>query len=305
MKPDFILYSLKNEITRFCFLLMLMFTTTDQLAGQCVADAGEDQALCTFFGWDTTYLGGLPAVYGGTPPYAFLWTYNYSNEWFTYTAEHFLDDVTLANPRIVSDNPFEVTMLFYLTVTDSTGLKCTDSVRVQFSNFIITLDVKFAHIHQGDSTQLYTSVHGGIPPISYQWSPITGLTDPTDVYTFASPQTTTNYNLLVTDSAGCQVWDGFEVFVVPTSSREVQANRMSIDLIPNPLMDMSTFRIFGLQHDDQLEIHVYDLLGRLKKILTIGQGNLNVYRSDFEPGMYTYYVVNNNTILSIRKFLVL
>jgi hypothetical protein len=90
---------------------------------------------------------------------------------------------------------------------------------------------------QGDSVQLYLSIFGGLPPFAYQWSPTEGLTDPTDPFTWASPDTTTSYHMVVTDSAGCTGGDSFRVIVDPTGTDDGSFSDESILLHPNPARD--------------------------------------------------------------------
>jgi hypothetical protein len=47
------------------------------------------------------------------------------------------------------------------------------------------------------------TVSGGMPPYSYSWAPTTGLNDSTLANPTASPATTTNYMVVVTDNKGC------------------------------------------------------------------------------------------------------
>lgn len=68
---------------------------------------------------------------------------------------------------------------------------------------------------QTDSVQLYTSVTGGIEPVSYSWSPTTALLDLNTENPYVSPTMDMGYVATLTDSAGCQFseQDVFQVFV--------------------------------------------------------------------------------------------
>jgi len=68
-------------------------------------------------------------------------------------------------------------------------------------------------IHQKQSVQLITTVSGGVPPYTYQWTPIEGLDDPTAENPVASPASTTTYSLTVTDSVGNTATDSVNVFL--------------------------------------------------------------------------------------------
>ena len=147
--------------------------------------------LFVTFGIDTVYLGGAPTVITGTPPFTYTWTCIYSilNTLF-FTASDFLDDTTSANPRLTDHN--SDTLAFYLTVTDSFGNTCNDTVIVRFcGNFAWTLDWKFTHINQGDTTTIFPSVGQGCPPLTFQWFPNYNISDPNIENPTVWPDTTT------------------------------------------------------------------------------------------------------------------
>ena len=56
----------------------------------------------------------------------------------------------------------------------------------------------------GETSQLAAAVRGGIPPYFYAWNPTTGLNDTDIAAPIASPQTTTEYRVRVTDSSGSE-----------------------------------------------------------------------------------------------------
>ncbi|MBL7766131.1 MAG: hypothetical protein JNJ58_08570 [Chitinophagaceae bacterium] len=55
---------------------------------------------------------------------------------------------------------------------------------------------------QGTQIQLYRSTQGGMPPIQYQWSPTTGLSNPNSMITTASVNSNITYRLNMTDANG-------------------------------------------------------------------------------------------------------
>ena len=54
----------------------------------------------------------------------------------------------------------------------------------------------------GGSSQLNVTRSGGLAPFNYQWSPVTGLSNPNIINPVANPLSTTTYSLLVTDALG-------------------------------------------------------------------------------------------------------
>lgn len=158
-----------------CLILIAFFTRT---YGQCIANAGNDTTLCVTFGLDTVYLGGTPTVIGGTPPYIYTWSCNYSmlNTLF-FSASDFLDDTTSANPRVNAHNGD--TLSFYLTVSDNEGNICSDTVVIHFcGDYVWPLGWNFVYINQGDTAQISPSVGQGCSPLSFQWFPNYNISDP-------------------------------------------------------------------------------------------------------------------------------
>jgi len=71
----------------------------------------------------------------------------------------------------------------------------------------------YSIICQGGSTQLSATVVGGTAPFNYQWTPATGLSNPTIANPFASPLATAFYTVMVTDANGCTDVDNALVVV--------------------------------------------------------------------------------------------
>lgn len=268
----------------------------------CMADAGRDTALCvSTLETDTFYLGGQPVVTEGQPPFLFKWSTFYQEDEFVFYASDFLSDTTVANPAIV--NPFDHPLTFFLEVTDSEGTTCSDSVSVDFSQYTWTLDVKERAIMQGDSVQLYISIYGGIAPLSYHWSPETGLTDPTDPFTWASPDTTTLYELTVTDAAGCVGSDNFSVIVMPTSVDETVGGIMKITLDPNPLHSQSLLKV-GDPVILGYEVYICNAYGQPIHSYNLVNNEVMLQIVDFIPGLYFYQVRRGGSIVGVGKMIV-
>ena len=109
--------------------------------------------------------------------------------------------------------------IFMLTVTDDNGCSSTDQVMatVSAANANAGLD---RTICEGNSTQL--SASGGI---SYSWSPATGLNDNTVSSPIASPTTTTDYTVTVTDGNGCIDTDEVRVNVVAQPTLNIPSDQ--------------------------------------------------------------------------------
>lgn len=115
-----------------------------------------------------------------------------------------LSSTTVLNPFA---NPTTTTTY---TLTAISGLNCSTQASVNVTVFPFPQanagpDVTFC---AGDSVQLQAS--GGV---SYSWSPVTGLSDPTIANPIAKPTSTTFYTVQVTNANGCSANDIVKVTV--------------------------------------------------------------------------------------------
>lgn len=76
-------------------------------------------------------------------------------------------------------------------------------------------------ICNGSSVQLSSSAPGAV---SYAWTPITGLSDPTIANPIANPTTTTTYIVAITNGSGCVDNDTVVVTVVPLPAPSITAS---------------------------------------------------------------------------------
>ena len=106
-------------------------------------------------------------------------------------------DTVVASPTSITT--------YNLMVTDSNGCSATDSIAIDvIAAPSVTISSSAAatsnSICQGNSATL-TAVSAGT--LTYEWSPVGSLNDPSAASVVASPNSTTVYTLQVTDSNGC------------------------------------------------------------------------------------------------------
>jgi hypothetical protein len=275
---------------------------------QCIADAGPDLVVCSelLYGAIPTPIGGNPTASGGTPPYTYTWEtfymYTIGSTTYYFFASDYLNDTTLSNPTIIYGNTDS--LIFHITVQDINNNICADNVLVRFSYFGTTLEDKGTTIHQGDSVQLYSSVFGGILPVTYHWEPNYNLSDPNSPMPWAKPDTSTAYINIVTDSAGCQAtdMDAFEVYVIPIGFSNPEKMDDPISINPNPLVSQSIIQF--MVPIKNIELQFFNSIGQKVKAIIPTNKQFTISKIDFKNGIYLYRVIQDGLLISTGKLIV-
>jgi gliding motility-associated-like protein len=148
-------------------------------------NAGSDTILCS--NADSLIMQG--AFTGGTAPYV--------TTWYPSTG---LDATTIPNPKGLPNT----STMYYFTVSCGTGVSfcsATDSVLVTIKPGVFaTLEADTNIICPGENVNL--KAIGGQGSATFQWSPSTGLNNALTPYPVATPDTTTNYNVFISEG-GC------------------------------------------------------------------------------------------------------
>lgn len=157
-----------------------------------VVDAGLDAEFCE--GEGGALLTGFAS--GGTPVYYWNWWCDSTNTFCGIDSVN--DNDPLVNPT--------VSTWYYVQITDLNG--CMSGIDSVF----VTVHSK-PQVNAGPDIQICESapcqilnptITGGTNPVSYQWSPAAGLSNPNIANPCARPDTTTIYTLVVTDLVtGC------------------------------------------------------------------------------------------------------
>lgn len=193
-------------------LLFLVFIVAGQ--AQFSVDAGPDIIFCSGT-WDETPVPiDSVSIKGGVAPYFYKWStleFNVDTwDFVQISSQGIMDDTLSPNPKLLYFAYYKLVV----EVTDSRGSTCTDTINVDVAGlYVWNFEFKYDLIKTGDSIQLRKGVSGGDPPLTYLWSPAEGLADPTDVNTYASPDTWTNYHLIITDAYGCVANDYYLIDV--------------------------------------------------------------------------------------------
>lgn len=195
----------------------------------CEVEAGDDLVICnTLDTVSNTILNGELLSFNAN-------NYAWSSEStslgsFTYYGSDMLNDTTLLSPELTEH--FDRTETYYLSATTATGITCIDSVSVEFSDWIYTLVQPESGKPADDTVGIY-SIASSNWPSQYVWSPNYNISDTSSATPMVWNDTTQYYNVLVTDSLGCQVETGWLVNVFPTSTYDITQS-IKIDIAPNP-----------------------------------------------------------------------
>ncbi len=104
--------------------------------------------------------------------------------------------VTIATPTVLSQ--------YHVVLTPYPGYGCQDTLHTELIGSTLSLgQMPDTMLCNNAGITLNPTVTGNVPPFTYSWSPAAGLSCTACASPVASPATTTNYILTVTDSFGC------------------------------------------------------------------------------------------------------
>jgi hypothetical protein len=275
-------------------LSMIFFAMINTGISQFIADAGTDRVVCVgFLSMDTITIGGSPSATGGTPPYTYTWETEYvweiGSHKFNYSASLFLNDTTLANPKLIKN--WGDTLNFRLTVTDSKGISVIDTTTVYYSTFGTHLGYVNLEINLGDSVFLggMDNVFGGFPPYQYLWRPNHGLTDSTSLAFWAKPEYPVSYYLTLTDSAGCVETGApvYHVSVKHVNVAEYENQESMVVVYPNPMNDFLNIHIDPIIQGE-FTLRLYLGNGKLIEEKRFSENTFKVDLQNYPNGIYIY-----------------
>ena len=285
------------------FMIALM---ANNYAQELMVDAGNDTTICMNVGQYTPLqIGGNPTASFGEEPYTYSWKGITHILNTTVDISECLSDTSAANPFL--NYCGTDTAIFFVTVTDYNGANKTDSIIIRISSFVYPLGMNWSYINQGESTTLTPLIAGGIMPLSFHWQPNYNLSDPFVEEPVASPDTTTIYNCVVSDSIGCTDTALFTVYVTPFGMETLMEKDDVFDVFPNPASIYTEFSWQILSLDGEALIEVTDMNGRVVASYTITTSNGKwVWDTrDATPGVYVYSLKGNGTLLKSGKISVL
>ena len=130
-----------------------------------------------------------------------------------------------------------------------------------FSHFVWALLDKSTSKERSDTFQLFKYIDASWGISKYEWSPNFMISDTTVEMPLVWNNTTTYYNLEVTDSIGCKAVDDiFEVYVNSTSIKNNYPSTQ-LKLFPNPAIK----EINIVSKEKIIETYIYNIKGQLFK----------------------------------------
>jgi hypothetical protein len=283
-------------------LLFILILFSGKLFGQLLINTGNDTILCvTVWGIDTAALGGNPTATGGTEPYVYSWETKHSIGSSTYYASSFLDDTTSANPKII--NAGSDSIQFFVSVTDNSGATQKDSITVRFSRFAYATVELFANIFQGDTASLTYGIGQGIEPLNYSWTPNYNISDTSIGNPKAWPDTSTNYQLIITDSIGCVSEPSiFSVYVNSLGITQPSNTALKSYVYPNPVDEKSKIYIQGLSNNNNLSIKVISTTGQIVYTDRLNNSSFHIGNKMVKEGVYLYLILDGKDVVSSGQF---
>lgn len=288
------------------FILVLSLLNYNQ--AQCTLELGQDLKFCTDD--SSRLIGQNIQLLGGTPPFSYLWktndTVQVGNNAYVYNAAHYLNDPTLASPQIKA-NTHPSSTLFHLTVTDSFGNSCKDSIQIShlLTSFCLgDCDYYLPFIiPAGDSVSLFSCVQPPYPIQTVSWTPTLGLSNPNVHNPRALPPITTHYQVTITDSAGCAYTSNCSVYNTVSSSKSLPSTNFDVQLSPNPVVSKSILTI-SLPKPEAYTFLVFDAIGRLHKKQNFSSNTIDINRQEFRKGLWFYQIKHRESIIYQNKFLI-
>lgn len=162
-------------------------------------NAGVDQSVCK---GSIINLGGSPTASSGYPPYQY--------SWFPVTG---MNNPTDANPTIIVNQ----SETYICTVTDINNCAVKDTIIISMNPPVSVQAGQDVKVCKGTLVTLggNPTAQGGTAPITFQWTPSTGLTNPSSANPSLTVQQSASYICTVIDGKGCIKKDTISIIMNP------------------------------------------------------------------------------------------
>jgi hypothetical protein len=186
---------------------------------------------------------------------------------------------------------------YTLYVTDNTGCNSAETFSIsEPQQLYVNTNPQAASCQSCCDGFIISTVVGGTPPYTYQWS-----TSPPQMSSTAQGVCPGTYTLCVTDAAGCSNCDASTVSFTTGFENEIVSGNLSV--FPNPVYESITLdEIF--RNETSAVISICDVLGKKvfeKQISSADHLHETISTTDFPDGIY-FIVVKSAEGNSVRRF---
>ena len=239
---------------------------------KCGPNAGLDTAVCK----NSTVQIGDSANIG------------YTCQWTPATN---LSSTTAPMPTVTATQ----SMMYYLTVSNASGVINTDSVYVTAGDCYYSVEVRDdTTICKGDTVYLGKHTYSGV---QYEWSPNWLLSSNSIAKPYAKPDTTITYTLKVTDITGNVSYDSIKVTVINCSGNGIgpQKNKTGgVAVYPNPAKDLLNIKLSNPKAKI-VKIRIINLLGQsVLEVSGVNSYKTLINTSNLNKGTYLIEVISDN-----------
>jgi len=273
------------------FILFSLFIIN--ATAQCIVDAGSDIHMCL----DQNGLDTLnPILTNATYPINIKWEYKYQipNSTWVETSSSLLNDTTSLNAYFIQRPFSHSNNTFYLSIIDSFGFLCADSLTISYSLFDFVPD-NYIELIKGDTGLIYAILSSNYPPYVYNWSPNYNISDTSASQPLIWPSISTSYQAIVTDSMNCKiVLPQWQVALI-TNIVDLTYNKLNI--FPNP-----TKNVINITYDfktTNLNITILNMQGQIVFIESLTNNQINLDR--LNTGLYSFIIREKKRVLSYGK----
>lgn len=196
-------------------------------------------------------LGGNPSATNGKLPYAYVWT---TLEDVVdvlpkeISAIKFIDSIYSPNPKL-NNKPFKSKM-FFLTVTDSNGIKSRDTIWIKISDLTLVKDC-FTKKSK-DTLNIYQQYWGSLPDFNY-WESKTYLSSSSGYQVNTWNKTTDSVRAWAIDINGCKSDTNYIKILIDEGVSISLYKESSYIVFQNPFNSNSIFTVNEINKIDRIE----------------------------------------------------
>lgn len=216
---------------------------------------------------------------GGTQPYTYLWDTTAASQ-FTQTATNLCAGT------------------YSVLITDANGCTTTNTVTVSEPPVLVIATSSVPATCQACTDGSATAtVGGGTPSYTYLWQP-GGQTTAT-----ATNLAEGSYTVTVTDAQGCSISD--TVFVNAPTGIVTSNAGVSINVYPNPVVDVANIEILNGPNDQVVQVTLFDVTGKMIASKQENAGQQDVIRmnfADLPAGAYLMEVRVGDARMTVKVF---